>query len=79
MTIEPKLYWWDELAYELVEVTDPAQLDDRDPLTDEPIWAATGQRTGAAEEWSNGRHIGWLIRAYSYAEAEASLRLCLAE
>lgn len=69
--MEQKLYWWDELAGELVEVTDPAQLDGDE-------WEATGKEIGAAEEWRTDRHEGWLIRAYSRDEAEATLRRCLA-
>ena len=58
--METKTFWWDEIAMELVEVTDPAQLDGDE-------WEPTGKRIGAAEEWRTDRHEGWLITAYSYS------------
>lgn len=67
--MERTTYWWDEIAGELVWVTNPKALDGGD-------WEATGRRIGAAEEWRSSRgHEGWLIEAYSRDEAEASLRL----
>lgn len=70
--METKTYWWDEIADELVWVTNPKALVGDD-------WEATGRRTGAAEEWRDSRgHEGWLISAYTREEAEASLRLVMA-
>lgn len=69
MALKIKEYWWDELAGETVEVTDPAQLDGEG-------WEPTGRQYGAAVEWRSDRgHQGLLIHAMSHDEAEASVRL----
>lgn len=66
-----KTYWWDEIAMEVVEVTNPDQLDGDG-------WEPTGRQYGAATEWATDRHVGYLINAYSIDEAEASLQLFFA-
>ena len=69
MALKLREFWYDELAGEVVEVTDPAQLDGGD-------WEPTGRQHGAATEWRSGRgHQGLLVHALTLAEAEASVRL----
>lgn len=69
MATKLREYWWDELAGETVEVTDPAQLDGDG-------WEPTGRQHGAATEWQSDRgHQGLLIHALTHEEAEASVRL----
>lgn len=61
-----KRFWWDELCGELVEVTDPAQLDGDG-------WEAVGT-AGNATEWRSDRgQSGWLIEALRRSDAESTL------
>lgn len=72
MATKMREYWWDEIAMETVEVTDPAQLDGGD-------WTPTGRQIGGAVEWTSERdHLGLLIHAYSLDEADAAIRLFFA-